>query len=215
MHCNQLDQDLMPTLCFLCPSPQSTGLLRSLSYSLHLQQLSEHMLTHAVVWLQEFMILPVGVSSFKEAMRAGSEVYHNLKSIIKKKYGQDAVNVGDEGGFAPNVKSAEEALELINAAIDVSSVLKAHPQDFRNLHHFSAFAAAVLSCKHHCTSVLRIAADLRLCLLECNSVQTLLYMVPCMCEHFSHQCCQCNVQPLQPPVNCGLVMSMACMPATC
>ena len=66
------------------------------------------------------MILPVGVSSFKEAMRAGSEVYHNLKNIIKKKYGQDAVNVGDEGGFAPNVKSAEEALELINAAIDVS-----------------------------------------------------------------------------------------------
>ena len=69
------------------------------------------------------MILPVGVSSFKEAMRAGSEVYHNLKSIIKKKYGQDAVNVGDEGGFAPNVKSAEEALELINAAIDVSVFL--------------------------------------------------------------------------------------------
>ena len=70
--------------------------------------------------LQEFMILPVGVSSFKEAMRAGTEVYHNLKSIIKKKYGQDAVNVGDEGGFAPNVRSAEEALTLINAAIDVS-----------------------------------------------------------------------------------------------
>lgn len=66
------------------------------------------------------MILPVGVSSFKEAMRAGTEVYHNLKSIIKKKYGQDAVNVGDEGGFAPNVRSAEEALTLINAAIDVS-----------------------------------------------------------------------------------------------
>lgn len=65
------------------------------------------------------MILPVGVSSFKEAMRAGSEVYHNLKSIIKKKYGQDAVNVGDEGGFAPNVKSAEEALGLIKDAIEV------------------------------------------------------------------------------------------------
>lgn len=77
-------------------------------------------LSFVCVCLQEFMILPVGVSSFKEAMRAGSEVYHNLKSIIKKKYGQDAVNVGDEGGFAPNVKSAEEALELINAAIDVS-----------------------------------------------------------------------------------------------
>ena len=66
------------------------------------------------------MILPVGVSSFKEAMRAGTEVYHNLKGIIKKKYGQDAVNVGDEGGFAPNVRSAEEALSLINDAIDVS-----------------------------------------------------------------------------------------------
>lgn len=67
------------------------------------------------------MILPVGVSSFKEAMRAGTEVYHNLKGIIKKKYGQDAVNVGDEGGFAPNVRSAEEALSLINDAIDVST----------------------------------------------------------------------------------------------
>jgi len=65
------------------------------------------------------MILPVGVSSFKEAMRAGTEVYHNLKGIVKKKYGQDAVNVGDEGGFAPNVRSAEEALSLINDAIDV------------------------------------------------------------------------------------------------
>lgn len=71
------------------------------------------------VCAQEFMILPVGVASFKEAMRAGSEVYHHLKGIIKKKYGQDAVNVGDEGGFAPNVKSAEEALTLINDAIDV------------------------------------------------------------------------------------------------
>lgn len=66
------------------------------------------------------MILPVGVSSFKEAIRAGSEVYHNLKSIIKKKYGQDAVNVGDEGGFAPNVPTAELALSLINDAIEVS-----------------------------------------------------------------------------------------------
>ena len=47
------------------------------------------------------------------------QVYHNLKSITKKKYGQDAVNVGDEGGFAPNVGSAEEALDLIMAAIEV------------------------------------------------------------------------------------------------
>ncbi|KAK8958467.1 Enolase 1 [Platanthera guangdongensis] len=54
--------------------------------------------------MQEFMILPVGASSFKEAMRMGVEVYHHLKSVIKKKYGQDATNVGDEGGFAPNIQ---------------------------------------------------------------------------------------------------------------
>ena len=47
--------------------------------------------------MQEFMILPVGASSFKEAMKMGSEIYHHLKAVIKKKYGQDACNVGDEG----------------------------------------------------------------------------------------------------------------------
>lgn len=70
--------------------------------------------------MQEFMILPVGVSSFSEAMRAGAEVYHNLKSIIKKKYGQDATNVGDEGGFAPNISSSGEGLNLINQAIEAA-----------------------------------------------------------------------------------------------
>ncbi|MFV1416893.1 hypothetical protein QMK79_28305, partial [Klebsiella pneumoniae] len=50
--------------------------------------------------MQEFMILPVGASSFREAMRIGAEVYHNLKNVIKEKYGKDATNVGDEGGFA-------------------------------------------------------------------------------------------------------------------
>ncbi|EDM02102.1 rCG29555 [Rattus norvegicus] len=53
--------------------------------------------------MQEFMILPVGASSFREAMRIGAEVYHNLKNVIKEKYGKDATNVGDEGGFAPNI----------------------------------------------------------------------------------------------------------------
>jgi len=48
----------------------------------------------------------------------GSEVYHNLKSLLKKKYGQDSVNVGDEGGFAPNISSAEEGLDLLVAAIE-------------------------------------------------------------------------------------------------
>uniref|UniRef100_A0A8C9ZQE5 phosphopyruvate hydratase n=1 Tax=Sander lucioperca TaxID=283035 RepID=A0A8C9ZQE5_SANLU len=67
--------------------------------------------------MQEFMILPIGASNFKEAMRIGAEVYHNLKNVIKKKYGQDATNVGDEGGFAPNILENQEALELIKEAI--------------------------------------------------------------------------------------------------
>ena len=82
--------------------------------------------------MQEFMILPTGLpnppflcnapsslimidwshvlgaSSFTEAMRMGSETYHHLKKVIKDKYGQDACNVGDEGGFAPNISSSEE-----------------------------------------------------------------------------------------------------------
>ncbi|EKC99231.1 phosphopyruvate hydratase [Trichosporon asahii var. asahii CBS 8904] len=66
---------------------------------------------------QEFMLLPTGASSFTEAMKIGSETYHVLKKVIVKKYGIDAVNVGDEGGFAPNVSGAEEALELLTEAI--------------------------------------------------------------------------------------------------
>ncbi|XP_061104185.1 beta-enolase-like isoform X1 [Conger conger] len=68
--------------------------------------------------MQEFMILPVGASSFHEAMRMGAEVYHNLKSVIKAKYGKDATNVGDEGGFAPNILENNEALELLKTAIE-------------------------------------------------------------------------------------------------
>lgn len=67
--------------------------------------------------MQEFMILPTGAKSFTEAMRIGAEVYHNLKSVIKKKYGQDATNVGDEGGFAPNIQDNREGLELLKEAI--------------------------------------------------------------------------------------------------
>uniref|UniRef100_UPI00398EC129 enolase 1a, (alpha) n=1 Tax=Pristiophorus japonicus TaxID=55135 RepID=UPI00398EC129 len=68
--------------------------------------------------MQEFMILPIGAANFKEAMRIGAEVYHNLKSVIKDKYGKDAINVGDEGGFAPNILENKEALELLKTAID-------------------------------------------------------------------------------------------------
>merc|ERR1719399_2615061 len=69
---------------------------------------------------QEFMILPTGASSFKEALIIGAEVYHSLKGVIKKKYGQDACNVGDEGGFAPSVQDNNEALDVLMEAIDKS-----------------------------------------------------------------------------------------------
>nr|AEE62664.1 unknown [Dendroctonus ponderosae] len=68
--------------------------------------------------MQEFMILPVGAKTFKEALQIGAEVYHTLKSILKKK--GSAVNVGDEGGFAPNIKDHFEALQLLVEAIKAS-----------------------------------------------------------------------------------------------
>ncbi|XP_029650991.1 enolase [Octopus sinensis] len=67
--------------------------------------------------MQEFMILPTGAKSFTEAMKMGTEIYHHLKAVIKKKYGQDACNVGDEGGFAPNIQDNKEGLELLKTAI--------------------------------------------------------------------------------------------------
>jgi len=66
------------------------------------------------------MILPVGCSTFKEALICGAEVYHTLKGVIKKKYGQDACNVGDEGGFAPSVQDNDEALDVLMEAIQKS-----------------------------------------------------------------------------------------------
>merc|ERR1712050_526989 len=69
---------------------------------------------------QEFMILPVGASTFKEALCIGCEVYHTLKGVIKKKYGQDACNVGDEGGFAPSVQDNNESLDVLMDAIKQS-----------------------------------------------------------------------------------------------
>merc|ERR1712137_1055506 len=63
------------------------------------------------------MILPTGAASFDEAMKMGTETYHALKGVIKTKYGIDATNVGDEGGFAPNVQGAEESLEILTEAI--------------------------------------------------------------------------------------------------
>jgi enolase len=67
--------------------------------------------------IQEFMILPIGASNIREAVQYGAEVYQNLKKIIQKKYGRDAINVGDEGGFAPNLTKATDAIDLIMEAI--------------------------------------------------------------------------------------------------
>jgi enolase len=65
---------------------------------------------------QEFMVMPVGASTFAEALRYGTETFHTLKSVLKKKGYNTAV--GDEGGFAPNLKSNEEAIEVILEAIE-------------------------------------------------------------------------------------------------
>jgi len=66
--------------------------------------------------IQEFMIAPIGAKSFKEALRMGAETYHNLKAVLKSK-GLNT-SVGDEGGFAPNLSSNEEAIQIIITAIE-------------------------------------------------------------------------------------------------
>ncbi len=67
---------------------------------------------------QEFMIMPVGAKSFREAIQMVSETYHTLKKILMEKYGKLAVNVGDEGGFAPPMKEVTEPLEALVKAIE-------------------------------------------------------------------------------------------------
>ncbi|KAI9109235.1 hypothetical protein K1719_019858 [Acacia pycnantha] len=67
--------------------------------------------------IQEIMILPTGASRFEEALRMGSETYHHLKGIITDKFGAYGCNVGEDGGFAPNVSSFKEALDLVKEAI--------------------------------------------------------------------------------------------------
>ena len=74
--------------------------------------------------IQEFMIMPVGVDSFREALRCGAEVFHALKKILHDK--NMPTSVGDEGGFAPNFKSNQECLETILSAIEKAGY---HPGD--------------------------------------------------------------------------------------
>lgn len=68
--------------------------------------------------IQEFMVMPLGADSFSEALRMGAEVFHNLKSVLKKS--GHSTNVGDEGGFAPNLGSNEEAIEMVLKGIEAA-----------------------------------------------------------------------------------------------
>ncbi|MFO8019149.1 MAG: phosphopyruvate hydratase [Promethearchaeia archaeon] len=70
--------------------------------------------------IQEFMVIPVGASCFSEGIRMVAEVYHTLKSLLAKSYGKTAVNVGDEGGFAPSFSRTREAIDVIINAIEDS-----------------------------------------------------------------------------------------------
>jgi enolase 1/2/3 len=74
--------------------------------------------------IQEFMIMPVGANSFTEALRMGAEVFHNLKAVLKSK--GHSTNVGDEGGFAPNLGSNEEAIEVVIEAIGKAGFKAGH-----------------------------------------------------------------------------------------
>jgi enolase len=67
---------------------------------------------------QEFMVVPLGAESFREALRMGSEIYHTLKERLRDRHGINAVNVGDEGGFSPPLTRPEEALDAILGAVE-------------------------------------------------------------------------------------------------
>ncbi|MFN3910122.1 MAG: phosphopyruvate hydratase [Candidatus Anstonellaceae archaeon] len=70
--------------------------------------------------IQEFMIVPKNFKKFNDALWAGVEVYHILKNLIKQKYGKNATNLGDEGGFAPPLKNTKQAIELLESSIEES-----------------------------------------------------------------------------------------------
>jgi enolase len=74
--------------------------------------------------IQEFMIAPIGAASFRESLRMGAETYHNLKAVLKAK--NLTTSVGDEGGFAPNLASNEEALQIITIAIEKAGYKPGH-----------------------------------------------------------------------------------------
>ncbi|NVM16189.1 MAG: phosphopyruvate hydratase [Candidatus Lokiarchaeota archaeon] len=73
--------------------------------------------------IQEFMVLPIGADSFSRAIENVAEVYQTLKKLLKQKYGPSAINVGDEGGFAPNLSLTSEAVDIIIEAIEAAGFL--------------------------------------------------------------------------------------------
>lgn len=76
--------------------------------------------------IQEFMIVPAGVDRFSEAIRVACEIYYELKNYLKTNYGLSAINVGDEGGFAPPFKTSEEALNALIKAINEAGYDESH-----------------------------------------------------------------------------------------
>jgi enolase len=70
--------------------------------------------------IQEFLILPLGATTFSDALRIGVEIYHSLKKVLRKQYGPSAINLGDEGGFAPPMKKTVEALDALLKAINIA-----------------------------------------------------------------------------------------------
>ena len=73
---------------------------------------------------QEFMVMPIGASSFSEGLQWGVDIFHTLKTVLKKK--GYSTNVGDEGGFAPNIQSNEEAIETVMTAIQQQDIKQVH-----------------------------------------------------------------------------------------
>ncbi len=84
---------------------------------------------------QEFMVMPVGAQNFSEGLRWGVEIFHALKTVLKKK--GYSTNVGDEGGFAPNIGSNEEAIETVLTAIDAAGFKTAVNKDSNEVLIFS------------------------------------------------------------------------------
>ena len=116
--------------------------------------------------IQEFMIMPVGAPSFTEALRSGVEVFHSLKSVLKKAGHQTAV--GDEGGFAPNLRSNEEAMESLLEAIqqagykpgkDISIALDVAASELYNAKDKCYVLSAEKKKKKTATQLIRFYAD--------------------------------------------------------